>query len=118
MQSVSQYKTLRVLGRVAHISRSIGLEWLLKVVRNTSDIISLKLAIPLLAVTIDGLEIKGFLRHRSFLEWLSTGNYEPFTRDLFKSALKENMLVVDGGAHIGLYSLLASRGIGINGKVL
>jgi len=43
--------------------------------------------------------------------------YEPLMTDIFKKSLKRGDIVVDVGAYIGYYSLLASRIIGSEGKV-
>jgi len=37
--------------------------------------------------------------------------------ELFVSLLRPGMTVVDGGAHVGLYTLLGSRGVGPGGIV-
>lgn len=49
--------------------------------------------------------------------FLGVRPYEPETTDLLLSLLKMGMTFVDVGAHIGYYSLLASRKIGPTGKV-
>jgi FkbM family methyltransferase len=43
--------------------------------------------------------------------------YEEETTRLFESLVKPGMLVIDVGAHVGYYSLLAARGVGTTGKV-
>lgn len=48
---------------------------------------------------------------------LIKGNYEPQTTHIFKQVLKEGMVAVDVGAHIGYYTLLASSLVGESGKV-
>ena len=109
--------SLSILGSIARSARSIGLGPLLGVSRNVMDLAFMKLGRPPLRIKTDGFEICGYLRHRSFLEHLSTGKYEPFTRELFENSLRSGIIVVDGGAHIGLYSLLAAPRIGVNGRV-
>lgn len=47
----------------------------------------------------------------------STKTYEPLETQLFKSCLKEGMIVADIGADIGWYSLIASKMVGSKGKV-
>jgi FkbM family methyltransferase len=44
-------------------------------------------------------------------------NYEMNEAKLFKNIVKAGMTVVDIGAHIGYYTLLASRQVGVSGKV-
>lgn len=109
--------SLSILGNIARLARSIGLGALLGVSRNVMDFAFMKSARPPLRTKINSFEICGYLRHRSFLENLSTGNYEPFTRELFENSLRPGMIVVDGGAHIGLYSLLAAPRIGLDGRI-
>lgn len=48
---------------------------------------------------------------------LSKGSWEPFETEIFKGLVKPGMTVVDIGANIGYYSLLASRLVGESGKV-
>lgn len=43
--------------------------------------------------------------------------YEPYQTKLFKQAIKEGMVVVDVGAHIGYYTLMAAKLVGTNGRV-
>lgn len=45
------------------------------------------------------------------------GEYEPQTSALFKRLLKPNMKVVDVGANIGYYTVLASKLVGLGGRV-
>ena len=74
-----------------------------------STLIRLRRA-PLRAV-IDGLPVRGFLRHRSFLA--EARRPRATYAELFVSLLRPGMTVVDGGAHVGLYTLLGSRGVGV-----
>lgn len=50
-------------------------------------------------------------------EILGYGFYEPYESALFKKVIKPSMTVVDIGAHIGYYSLLAAKIIGDRGRV-
>jgi len=47
----------------------------------------------------------------------STKTYEPFETGLFKSYLREGMVVADIGASLGWYSLVASKIVGNKGKI-
>ena len=49
---------------------------------------------------------------------LIRGSYEPGTTYVFKQVLKEGMVAIDVGAHMGLYTLFASKLVGENGIVL
>jgi FkbM family methyltransferase len=109
---------LLILGKIAAFSRRMGLGSLVNTSNNLMDFAFMKAGRPPLRVKMDGLEVCGFLRHRSFLEQLSSGKYESFSRQLYERALRPGMTVIDGGAHIGLYSLLASQRIGNDGRVL
>lgn len=51
------------------------------------------------------------------LREVAFGLYEPDTVELFQRLVKPGMTVVDVGAHIGFYSLLAARHVGPNGRV-
>jgi len=48
---------------------------------------------------------------------LIKGSYEPYTTQIFKQVLREGMVAVDVGAHIGYYTLLASSLVGESGQV-
>lgn len=48
---------------------------------------------------------------------LVKGEYEPYTTYLFKQILKEGMVAVDVGAHIGYFTLLSASLVGGTGKV-
>jgi FkbM family methyltransferase len=77
--------------------------------RDILDFAVLRLDIPPLAAEMEGMRWRGFLRHRSFLEGLSSGTYEPLTIKIFRGVAYQADLFVDVGAHIGLYSVLAAR---------
>lgn len=109
---------LSFLGRLARFMRAIGLRWLLDVSRDAIDEGFLRLGRPPLALNIEDLQISGYLRHRSFLEHLGTRTYEPYSRRLFEEALIPGVTVVDAGAHIGLYSILATRIVGSHATVI
>jgi FkbM family methyltransferase len=51
-----------------------------------------------------------------YLDMVS-GTWEPGVTHLFESLLQPGMVVVDAGAHIGYFSLLAARRVGPTGKV-
>jgi FkbM family methyltransferase len=50
--------------------------------------------------------LRGVFRHRSFLASLER-DYESFSMELFVAALSPGVTVVDGGSHIGLFSVTA-----------
>lgn len=51
------------------------------------------------------------------LSFLLTNTWEPGTTMLFRRLVREGMNVIDVGAHVGYYTLLASRLVGQSGKV-
>jgi FkbM family methyltransferase len=110
-------KSLTVMGLIARSIRSMGLGAFLQLGRDVADFMLVKSGRPPLKICLDGHVICGCFRHRSFLYHLSGGNYEAFTVELFKSHLRPGMTVVDGGAHIGFYTLLAAQLVGSSGKV-
>lgn len=69
-------------------------------------------------VTVDGLTIEGGEASRSYLEALAKGSVEPTTTALFRRAVQPGMVVVDVGAFLGQYSLLAAWAVGPTGKVV
>ena len=45
------------------------------------------------------------------------GDYEPWETGFFTALLQEGMTVIDVGAHVGWYTLLAAKAVGPNGRV-
>lgn len=111
-------KSLPFLGDVARVARQSGLGMPLQVTRDLIDGVCLRLGRPPLVLHSEGLEFHGFLRHRSFLDDLSRNKYEELSRQVFLDALSPGMTVVDAGAHIGLYAMLAAKCVGPTGRVL
>lgn len=68
-------------------------------------------------VSVDGLRIYGAREHHVMLYWLLRGKYERHTRALFNDAVKPGNRVLDLGAHIGYFTLLAARRVGSTGSV-
>jgi FkbM family methyltransferase len=102
-------KSLASLGRIAAAARRAGMQSVFAAVRNMLDAACRAANFPPLSVELDGVRLHGFLRHRSYLEELARGNYEPASRKLFRELLPSAEVFVDAGAHIGLYSMLAGR---------
>jgi FkbM family methyltransferase len=61
-----------------------------------------------LEVEAAGFRLTGGLVHREMLEQLAAG-HEPFTRELLCSHIDADTTVLDVGANLGWYSLLAAR---------
>lgn len=70
-----------------------------------------------IVVTVDDLTLAGSFGHRRYLMWLAQHRCEPYTAELYKRALGSNMTVVDVGAFVGYYTLLAARAVAPIGKV-
>jgi FkbM family methyltransferase len=68
---------------------------------------------------IEGLRFRGANSvHEQYLDALVRGRKEPFTAELFVRSLHEGATVIDGGAYLGFYALLAARRIGPEGTVI
>lgn len=70
-----------------------------------------------LSIEFHGLTLTGSLLHRRELWSIQAGAYEPFTVELFLESVQPRMTICDVGAHIGFYSLLAAKTVGLEGKV-
>jgi FkbM family methyltransferase len=99
---------IRLLGRLAANARRLGLGGPARAGRDAADAVFRAVRRPPLRVEVDGIEVRGFLRHRSFLAHLG-GDYERFLRVQFVAALADADLVLDVGSHTGFYALLAAR---------
>jgi FkbM family methyltransferase len=110
-------KFLTILGLIAQSARTIGLGLFLQSALDLVDAIFLRIGKLPLKINIDEHIIHGCFRHRSFLDHISTGRYEVFTTELFKKHLRPGMTVIDGGAHIGFYTLVAARYVRSTGRV-
>jgi FkbM family methyltransferase len=100
---------IRFLGRLTAGARRLGLGAAARFARDAADGFFRLVRRPPLRVEIDGIEIRGFLRHRSFLAHLGGGDYETFLRSEFVAALAHADLVLDVGSHTGFYALLAAK---------
>lgn len=72
-----------------------------------------------LSVTIEGMQLLVDPRDEVVAaELLQHGVWEPFETSMFCSTVKPGMTVVDVGAHVGYYTLLAARRVGESGRVV
>ncbi len=108
---------VRLLGSLARLAITLRMGPAMRLVQDALDRLFLALGRPPLRVSFGGFTICGFLRHRSFLEGIVRGSYEALSVELFDQALSPEATVIDGGAHIGLYSLIASRRIAGESRV-
>jgi FkbM family methyltransferase len=97
------------LGKLARAARAAGLGGALRFARNGLDAALLRVHAPVLRADAEGTQLRGFLRHRSFLAGVERGDYEPTLRNLILESVGPGTLFVDAGAHVGFYSLLADR---------
>jgi FkbM family methyltransferase len=74
-----------------------------------------KLGRPVLQAQIEGLQFHGYLRHRTFLS--NGARRDSSYVELFLRAHRSGLTVIDGGAHIGVYTVLAARAVGSAGRV-
>jgi FkbM family methyltransferase len=108
-------RAVGALGSVARAARNIGLGSVFSLTRDGLDALFLRAQRPPLHVSVGGMPVRGFLRHRSFLADVARPGRT--YSELFLSTLRPGMTVVDGGAHVGLYTLLGARAVGANGQV-
>jgi FkbM family methyltransferase len=111
-------RALSTLGTGARWARGAGLGRVMRAGRDGVDAVFLRLGRPPLRAEAGGLTLRGYLRHRSFLAHVASGTYEPEYRRRFEQELRPGATVVDAGAHIGTYTLLASRAVGDAGRVI
>jgi len=88
----------------------------LKALRTPADRVLVALERPPFTVSVEGRVLAGYLRHRAYVAHLAAG-YEDYARRLFVDALQPGAVVVDGGAHIGLYTVISAHRIGASGHV-
>jgi FkbM family methyltransferase len=112
-------RTLDAVGATLRVSRRIGLGGVLARVACALDSPFVSSGRPLLRATVGGdVELRGFLRHRSFLAVYSADAAEVYYRQVLESLLEPGATFVDGGAHLGLYSIIAARLVAPRGEVL
>jgi FkbM family methyltransferase len=109
---------LGILGSLAQAMRTARLGGLLDAATGGVDAMAMALGAPPLSAEMGGIRLRGFARHRSFLAHLASGTYEPYTLELFRAAVRPGSLVIDGGAHIGLFSLTACTALAGKGTVI
>lgn len=70
-----------------------------------------------LRVRGNGLVVEGPIDSWSTLNQIESGRLEPYEVELFTQSLRPGMTVVDVGANIGYYSLIAGRAVGPSGRI-
>jgi FkbM family methyltransferase len=99
---------LSVLGQSARAARRAGLGRLVDSARDAMDNACARRTWLPLSYSNSEVDLRGLMRHRSFLDELRSG-YEQYTRELLRAALTPGAIVIDGGAHIGYFAQLAAR---------
>lgn len=110
---IDQITLLEKIDKVAAVCRRFGLSGLPPAGKNFLK--------PLfgdrISVRVEGLDISASLEHRRYLQALRRGEVESLTTNLFACVIRPGMVVVDIGAFVGWYTLLAARQVGERGKV-
>ena len=110
---MDQLSLLEKLDQLAGVCRRLGLPNLPPVGKRI-----LKPLIPTqLSVNVDGFALNASIEHRHYLDALRKGEVESFMAKLFSSVIRPEMMVLDVGAFVGWYALLAARQVGPLGKV-
>lgn len=110
---MDRFELLHGLDKVARAMRGLGLARVTRFGRNVLD----KALASGLEVEADGLHLAGSVLHRSYLVALREGSKESFMTSLFADAVRPGMTVLDIGAYIGWYMLVAARKTGTSGRV-
>lgn len=109
---------LALLGAGARVLRALHADRLLRAVRDRIDALFVKSGRPPLRGHADGVELRGFLRHRSFLADVTAGRFDAYAGRVLLDELHDGVVFVDVGAHLGLYTLLGARLVGASGRVV
>jgi|SRR3972149_1725492 len=107
------YSVIRNIDKVAAVLRGVGLHRLTRVSRDLLDIFFTKG----ICIQIEEDIISVPLRDRAFLYAVKESHFEANTVKLFAETVKPEMIVIDIGAYVGYFTLLAARRVGANGKV-
>jgi FkbM family methyltransferase len=107
---------VRLLGAVAAGARRAGARGAARRLAGLADSLLLAAGRAPLTAKVGGVGVSGYLRHRSFLAEAMRPR-ETYA-ELFVRSIRPGMTVVDGGAHVGLYTLLAARALGSDGLVV
>lgn len=98
---------------VGRLLRTLGLQSFTRICRNFVG----KIFPEGVAVKVNGHCLYGSILDRAFLYKVADGCFEPETIRVFLETVKPGMIVLDVGAYLGYYSLLAARQVGPEGKV-
>jgi FkbM family methyltransferase len=101
------------LDTVAAVLRKLGLQRITRAGRHALG----KALASSLQVEWERFQVHGSIEHRGYLHALGEGRHEAFATELFKQSIQPGMTVLDIGAYLGEYALIAARAVGSGGKV-
>ena len=104
--------------RIAAAFRRFGLAKPLRCAVNLLDRLFIGIGTPPLRVKTHGVVMYGYFRHIRYLRLIASQAHEAYALRILERHLRPGYVFVDGGAHIGLYALYASRLIGQQGMVV
>jgi FkbM family methyltransferase len=103
---------LRLLRRAAARAERAGFSWVSQFGRTLIGSLPFNIS-----VQTDSITLYGFGEHWSYLHALQTGALEDFRAQLFRNSVRPGSVVLDLGAYIGRFSLLAAQQAGPTGIV-
>lgn len=103
---------LRLLARGAQPFRRAGLHGAVRAGRRLAAVLGPPSA------HLGGMELKGGVEHNEILMTITAGTFEPQTLRHFENAVSPGSSVLDVGANIGIFSLLAAQQVGASGRVI
>lgn len=101
-----QARTVDLLGWAARSARRTGLAAVIDHVVRVADAIFVRAGRLPIGVSVEGSRVRGYLRHRSYLA--EAGRPRTTYAELYLEELTPDATVIDAGAHVGLYTVLAS----------
>jgi FkbM family methyltransferase len=107
---------VRLYGALAAGSRRVGVRDAVRRLTPAVDRLYAARGRAPLTAEVAGVRLHGYLRHRSFLAEAMRPR-ETYV-ELFLRTVVPGMTVIDGGAHLGLYTVLAARSVGPDGLVV
>lgn len=104
---------IRALDRSAAVLRRLGLGPLTRLGRVALD----RLLRRGVYIESQGVRLVGGVRDRAFLYRVEDGTFEPQTVRVLRQVVRPGMVMLDVGAYLGYYTILASRAAGPQGRV-
>lgn len=110
---MDRIELLDQLDKVARVLRGLGLGRVTRLGRNVLE----RALTGGLEVNVDGFCLAGSVLHRGHLYAFREGGTEPIMTRLFQGVVEPGMQVIDVGAYLGWYALLAAKKLGSSGRV-